>query len=223
MEPFRSLVPPLDARLLHCIEADFGFTTMTPVQAACIPLFRQNKDVAVEAVTGSGKTMAFVIPIVERLLHRNEPLTKQEVGAIVIAPTRELAEQIFGVLNQVLAAVDGQLSALLLIGGSRGVADDLERWGKTGGHIVVATPGRLLDVLQRKVFHLHELEVLVLDEADRLLDMGFQSALSAILKVSGCAGWFWFVVSSSDGQLSFCPSSAALGSFPPRKRKASNS
>jgi superfamily II DNA/RNA helicase len=58
-----------------------------------------------------------------------------------------------------------------------------ERWVKTGGHIVVATPGRLLDVLQRKVFHLHELEVLVLDEADRLLDMGFQTTLSSILKV----------------------------------------
>lgn len=178
---FRDLKPALHAEVLSCLEEVFGFTTMTPVQKACIPLFRENKDVAVEAVTGSGKTLAFLVPVVERLLGRQEALSKQEVGAIIIGPTRELAEQIHGVLGKLLSCVKG-LSSLLLVGGKQSVADDLERWGKGGGHIIVATPGRLLDVLQRKILHLHELEVLVLDEADRLLDMGFSASLSAILK-----------------------------------------
>lgn len=200
---FRSLDPPLDPRLLRVLEDMFGEdAAMTPVQNACIPLFRQNKDVAVEAVTGSGKTLAFLLPVLERLLGRTEPLTKREVGAIIISPTRELAEQTHSVLRPLVAALDGAITSVLLMGGNQTVGEDLgapwcecvcgrlcahtvfppERWGKTGGHVVVATPGRLLDVLQRNVLHVHELEVLVLDEADRLLDMGFQTAISAILK-----------------------------------------
>ena len=102
---FRSLDPPLCPQVLECVEEHFGFTKMTPVQTASIPLFRQNKDVAVEAITGSGKTMAFVIPVLERLLRRSEPLLADQVGAVIVAPTRELAEQIHGVITQFLPYV----------------------------------------------------------------------------------------------------------------------
>src|SRR4051794_7137145 len=98
MKTFEGLDPPLHPEVLTCVKHKLGFSVMTPVQAATIPLFRQNKDVAVEAVTGSGKTLAFVIPVVERLLRLEEPLTATQVGCVVVAPTRELAEQIYGVL-----------------------------------------------------------------------------------------------------------------------------
>ncbi len=183
MRAFSSLEPPLDAEVLACVHETLGFSHMTPVQAAVIPLFRQNKDVAVEAVTGSGKTLAFVIPVVERLLAREDPLTQGQVGCMIVAPTRELAEQIFGVVTVFVAAVTrARLSALLLVGGVRSVAEDLAEWEQSGGNIVVGTPGRLLDIVQRRVFDLKEFEVLVMDEADRLLDMGFQTAISSILK-----------------------------------------
>jgi len=165
---------------------DLAFTHMTPVQAACIPLFLRNKDVAAEAVTGSGKTLAFVIPIVEILLRRDEKWTKNEVGAIVITPTRELAIQIDEVLSHFLKYVP-QLTHTLSIGGNNPMLD-IQKFKETGGNIIVATPGRLDDLLtkrQTEDFNLAAsvkfLEVLVLDEADRLLDMGFEACLNTIL------------------------------------------
>lgn len=165
------------------IKKGLGFDAMTPVQQYTIPLFRGNKDVAVEAVTGSGKTLAFLIPIMEKLLAREEPLSKGDVGAIIIAPTRELAEQIMTVLGSCLAFLKSKISSLLLIGGVRSVSEDLIAWNKSGANVVVATPGRLLDILQRQVLNVKQLEVLVMDEADRLLDLGFQATVSAILKM----------------------------------------
>ena len=183
---FAALEPPLTPTLLQCIHEDFGFSVMTPVQAATIPLFRANKDVAVEAITGSGKTMAFVLPVLERLLARSEPLEKSDVGAVLIAPTRELAEQIFGVLGTFLKRLKKDkrhLSALLFVGGVRTVAQDVDLVERFGCNIIVGTPGRLLDIFQRHVGNLRTLEVLVMDEADRLLDLGFSVTLSSILKM----------------------------------------
>lgn len=79
-------------------------------------------------LTASSKTLAFLLPVLERLLKREDPLTKQQVGAIIIGPTRELAEQIHGVLERLLAPLDGALSSLLLIGGTKKVAQDLGNW-----------------------------------------------------------------------------------------------
>jgi ATP-dependent RNA helicase DDX55/SPB4 len=152
---FCDLSPPLHDSVLTTITDTLGFTTMTPVQSAAIPLFRQNKDVAVEAITGSGKTLAFLIPILERLIRRETPLgSSKKVGALIVAPTRELAEQIFGVLNLFIDRLQPKLSSLLLVGGVRSVAEDLGEWEKQGGNVVVGTPGRLLDILQRRVFDL---------------------------------------------------------------------
>uniref|UniRef100_A0A8C5DXT4 ATP-dependent RNA helicase n=1 Tax=Gouania willdenowi TaxID=441366 RepID=A0A8C5DXT4_GOUWI len=165
--------------------AELRFTHMTPVQAACIPLFLSNKDVAAEAVTGSGKTLAFVIPIIELLLKREEKLKKMQVGALVITPTRELALQISEVMSQFLSKFP-QFTQILLIGGSNPI-DDVEKFKEKGANIVIATPGRLEDMFRRKGEGLDlggsvkSLDVLVLDEADRLLDMGFETSLNTIL------------------------------------------
>uniref|UniRef100_A0A8C8DGR4 ATP-dependent RNA helicase n=1 Tax=Oryzias sinensis TaxID=183150 RepID=A0A8C8DGR4_9TELE len=158
---------------------ELRFTHMTPVQAACVPLFVSNKDVAAEAVTGSGKTLAFVIPIIELLLKREEKLKKMQVGALVITPTRELALQISEVMETFLRRFP-EFTQILLVGGSN-PAEDVDRLKDRGGNIVIATPGRLEDMFRRKSEGLdlasavRGLDVLVLDEADRLLDMGFES------------------------------------------------
>ncbi|XP_050779474.1 ATP-dependent RNA helicase DDX55 isoform X2 [Gopherus flavomarginatus] len=147
---------------------ELGFPHMTPVQ-----------------ITGSGKTLAFVIPILEILLRREEKLKKMQVGAIVITPTRELAVQIDEVLSHFTKHFP-QFSQILLIGG-RNPVEDIEKFKEHGGNIIIATPGRLEDMFRRKADGLDlascvkSLDVLVLDEADRLLDMGFEASLNTIL------------------------------------------
>lgn len=177
---FDTIVPRLSDGILQYLNSK-SFHTMTPVQEASIPLFLTNKDVAVQAVTGSGKTLAFVIPIVEMLLRRASPLKKNQVGAIVLSPTRELAQQTFTVAKEICQYVS-LAHPLLLVGGRGDAKDDLKLFAKEGNDVVVATPGRLEDVLTRyDGMDTSELEVLVLDEADVLLDMGFDQTLSTIL------------------------------------------
>lgn len=164
---------------------ELKFAQMTPVQATTIPLFLSNKDVAVEAVTGSGKTLAFLVPLLEILLKRDEPLTKYAVGAIVISPTRELATQIYHVLEHFLKFVP-QFTGQLLTGGYNPMTD-VKAYKEHGANIIVATPGRMVDMLERKDDNfsfaacVKSLEVLVLDEADRLLDMGFEKSINTVL------------------------------------------
>lgn len=205
-----SLSPPLSEWMLDAISA-MNFSRMTPVQASVIPLFLGHKDVVVEAVTGSGKTLAFLIPVVERLLRLEEPIKKHHVGAIIISPTRELASQIFNVLVSLLdfhppsAAARKSFEAnnepdatgetatfatstlkvipQLLLGGSTTPAQDLSTFLKTSPNLLVSTPGRLLEILSSPYVHCPQssFEVLVLDEADRLLDLGFKDDLTKIL------------------------------------------
>ncbi|OJT07859.1 ATP-dependent rRNA helicase SPB4 [Trametes pubescens] len=182
-----------------------GHTQMTPVQASTIPLFMKHKDVVVEAVTGSGKTLAFVIPILEKLIRREHKLAKNEIGALIISPTRELATQIHSIFSLFLSSQPSRHAAspspdeasgsnvqlepeypspLLMISSDSPPAEDLQRFLSTGADIVIGTPGRVEEFLLGKgknVVSVKELEVLVLDEADRLLDLGFQAALSRIL------------------------------------------
>lgn len=168
-----------------------GHTQMTPVQASTIPLFMKNKDVVVEAVTGSGKTLAFVIPILERLLRRERRLRRNEIGALVISPTRELATQIHSVFTSFLSAQPLEethqalpLPLLLVSSTESSPAQDVNRFLESGSDIVIGTPGRIEEFLLGKgKSHVivKELEVLVLDEADRLLDLGFQATLTKIL------------------------------------------
>ncbi|KAK6537639.1 ATP-dependent rRNA helicase spb4 [Orbilia ellipsospora] len=172
--------------------ATMGFTKMTPVQASTIPLFLGNKDVVVEAVTGSGKTLAFLIPVIERLLKSRETRGKGFLEAIVISPTRELATQIHGVCENLLKfwPCGGEedtpppcpIRSQLLVGGSNATPQkDLKLFLSNSTNLVIATPGRLNDLLSSDYVRTSSFDVLVLDEADRLLDLGFKETLMKIL------------------------------------------
>ncbi|CAJ1954295.1 unnamed protein product [Cylindrotheca closterium] len=171
---FRSLEPTLSQGVLNFLDSK-KFHTMTPVQEATIPLFLQNKDVAVQAVTGSGKTLSFLIPVVERL--KSKSFQKGQVGALILSPTRELAMQTWRVCNELCAATEMPPPLLLVGGGSSGsstnhrpVTEDLKTFQQNGSNIVIGTPGRTEDILTRyNVMDVSELEVLILDEADVLL------------------------------------------------------
>ncbi|KAJ3108286.1 hypothetical protein HDU96_007568 [Phlyctochytrium bullatum] len=158
-----------------------------PVQAAAIPLLLSHKDVVAQACTGSGKTLSFAVPILEMYLKLKENLKKGEVFAIVLAPTRELSKQIFDVLETLLTNLKeaeeiGNVENLLgLFIGGPSLKRDLLTYSQKGPNIIVATPGRLEELLKRKIFNVKSLEVLILDEADRLLDMGFQTSIDFIL------------------------------------------
>ncbi|EKX42052.1 hypothetical protein GUITHDRAFT_141524 [Guillardia theta CCMP2712] len=174
------LPKPLSNKTMEAIRA-LGFSRMTPVQQATIPLLLTNKDVAVQACTGSGKTAAFLIPAFELLLRLEEKLKMHEVGALVIAPTRELAMQILSVAKLMSACVP-EISVAILTGGSDN-DETLRVFLEEGGNIVIGTPGRLQHTLTKVTqFNVKKLELLILDEADRLLDMGFQAALNSILE-----------------------------------------
>uniref|UniRef100_A0A8I6ASD8 ATP-dependent RNA helicase n=1 Tax=Rattus norvegicus TaxID=10116 RepID=A0A8I6ASD8_RAT len=177
---WESLQVPLHPLVLGALR-ELGFLHMTPVQVS-VPRGSE----AEQPVTGSGKTLAFVIPILEILLRREEKLKKNQVGAIVITPTRELAIQIDEVLSHFTKHFP-QFSQILWIGG-RNPGEDVERFKQHGGNIIVATPGRLEDMFRRKAegldlaSYVKSLDVLVLDEADRLLDMGFEASINTILE-----------------------------------------
>ncbi|XP_073999366.1 ATP-dependent RNA helicase DDX55 [Rhodnius prolixus] len=164
---------------------ELHFETMTPVQAAVIPLLLKNKDVVAEAVTGSGKTLAFIIPLLERMHRRLEGWKHLEIGGLVISPTRELALQTSEVLEKFLSRMKRRYKQALLIGGTK-VSEDIERLSDCGANIIIATPGRLEDLFTRGDIPLHlavkSLELLVLDEADRLLELGFEKSINTILE-----------------------------------------
>ncbi|CAM6050827.1 unnamed protein product [Sphagnum compactum] len=176
---FRSLTPPLSEETLSVLDS-FGFATATPVQAATIPLLCNYKDVAVDAATGSGKTLAFLVPLVEILRRLSEPLKRFQVGAMIVSPTRELASQIYHVMESFLETLSG-IRAVLLVGGTD-VTLEVAKVKECGANLLVGTPGRLHDIMERvSALDFRNLEVLVLDEADRLLDMGFQRQLAAVI------------------------------------------
>ncbi|KAG0378697.1 ATP-dependent rRNA helicase spb4 [Mortierella sp. AD032] len=180
---WESLEPKLSPQVLDAVST-MGFSEMTPVQSGAIPLFMKNKDVVVEAVTGSGKTLSFLIPILEKIHRRSRKLAPAEVGAIIISPTRELATQITKVLKD-FEPFFQNISHQLLIGGETSLEEDIATFQEVHPDILIGTPGRLEDILaqKRSGVNVKELEVLVLDEADRLLDMGFSVSLNKIMSL----------------------------------------
>jgi len=177
----------LSKAVLETIDS-LNFQKMTPVQSAAIPLFLDRKDVAVEAVTGSGKTLAFLIPILEILSKLENPLKPHQIGAVIISPTRELAQQINEVLVNFLSRMT-HLTQQLFIGGTN-INTDVEKFKNEGGNIIIGTPGRIEDLLTGKTDSSHRnlfvqaaktLEILVMDEGDRLLSLGFERSITTIL------------------------------------------
>jgi superfamily II DNA/RNA helicase len=170
---------PLDAKLLRAV-ADQGYATMTPIQAKAIPIVLAGRDVMGAAQTGTGKTAAFSIPLLQRMLkHETASVSpaRHPVRALVIAPTRELADQ---VANNVKAySKHTMLRAACVFGGVDMKPQTLEL--KAGVEVLIATPGRLLDHIEAKNCVLNQVEYVVLDEADRMLDIGFLPDLQRIL------------------------------------------
>jgi ATP-dependent RNA helicase RhlE len=162
----------LDPALLRGI-ADLGFTEPTPIQSAALPDALAGRDILAAAMTGSGKTAAFCLPILQRLARRTERATR----ALVLTPTRELAAQVHEHL--VALGKHAPLTSAAVFGGVG--AGPQARALRAGVDVIVATPGRLLDHLGQGIGRFDQLEILVLDEADRMLDMGFLPDVRRIL------------------------------------------
>ncbi len=169
--PFSGL--KLDRSLLTGLK-ELGYTRPTPIQTDAIPLALEGRDLLACAMTGSGKTAAFILPILHRLLSRPRGTTR----ALVLTPTRELAAQILENLNDM--AVHTPLTAAAVFGGV-GMGPQ-EHAFRVGVDVIVATPGRLLDHLKASYAKLDRIEFLVLDEADRMLDMGFLPDIRRVLR-----------------------------------------
>jgi ATP-dependent RNA helicase RhlE len=170
----------LSPTLLRAL-ADQGFDTPTPVQAQAIALVLAGRDVLVSAETGSGKTLAFCLPVLQALAENQLPPAgrQRRVRALILVPTRELAVQI-GEVARLLARHEAQAVKVTVVFG--GVSINPQMMGLRGGaDIVVATPGRLLDLIEHNALELSAVQTLVLDEADRLLDLGFEQELERIL------------------------------------------
>ena len=170
MITFQSL--ELDERLLRAI-ADRAYEVPTPVQERAIPLVLAGRDVLGKSRTGTGKTASFGLPILQRMLATGHGTAFR---ALLLAPTRELAEQLHRDLKSY--AVHTDLKGVLVTGGLP--VGPQEHAVRLGGDWLVATPGRLADLLRGRVLELRDLEVLVLDEADRLLELGFLSAIREV-------------------------------------------
>ncbi|KAA0011918.1 ATP-dependent RNA helicase DbpA [Billgrantia pellis] len=163
---------PLTPELLANLDS-LGYRAMTPVQARSLPLILAGRDVIAQAKTGSGKTAAFGLGLLSRLV-----VTHFRVQTLVLCPTRELADQVAGEIRR-LARTLANVKVLTLCGGAP-LGPQLASLAH-GAHIVVGTPGRVEEHLRKGTLDLSSLETLVLDEADRMLGMGFQAAMEAIV------------------------------------------
>ncbi|MBN8616237.1 MAG: ATP-dependent RNA helicase DbpA [Deltaproteobacteria bacterium] len=163
---------------LREVVRELGFTEPTEVQSRCIPLLMAGKDVIAQARTGTGKTAAFALPLLERLASDVAASSTRTPRALVLCPTRELASQVAREVRRLGRKIGG-LRVLVLVGGEprRTQASGLEE----GAHVIVGTPGRVLDHLKRRDLDVSRVRTLVLDEADRMLDMGFEEDMTAIL------------------------------------------
>ena len=170
----------LSRPLLRATQA-LNYTAPTPIQAEAVPLILKGKDVLASAVTGSGKTAAYLLPIIERLLlrdRRSGPVTR----VLIIVPTRELAQQISSMLEK-LCQFCNDVTQTVVVGGLSTTTQALALRARPD--VIIATPGRLIDHLRNTVsFDIADLEILVLDEADRLLELGFLDELREIIKYS---------------------------------------
>ena len=151
-----------------------GYETATPIQEAAIPAALRGRDIIGTAQTGTGKTAAFVLPILNRLLDGPRGIPR----ALIVTPTRELAEQIYQVVRALSAGT--KLRSTTIYGGV--TASRQIKALKDGAEILVATPGRLLDLVQQRHAKLERIEILVLDEADRMFDMGFLPDVKRIIR-----------------------------------------
>ncbi|MEQ8907487.1 DEAD/DEAH box helicase [Ekhidna sp.] len=153
-----------------------GYSEPSPIQSKVIPIILEKNDVLASAQTGTGKTAGFTLPILQ-LLSNGEVYRKRPVRALILTPTRELAAQIYDNVRAYSAYMD--IRSAVIFGGVK--ANPQIAALRNGVDILIATPGRLLDLYNQQALSLHKVEILVLDEADRMLDMGFQRDINRIL------------------------------------------
>jgi ATP-dependent RNA helicase RhlE len=168
----------LNESILRAV-ADAGFTAPTPIQAEAIPAIQTGRDVIGCARTGTGKTAAFALPLIQKLADSWTAAREIRVRSLILSPTRELAIQLHKNLKAFAAYTD--LTSLLIHGGTE--YEDQILTLREGVDILVATPGRMLDLIDRKALKLDQIEVFVVDEADRMLDMGFAPDIRKISKL----------------------------------------
>jgi superfamily II DNA/RNA helicase len=165
---------PLDRRLIISL-SHLGFTETTEIQANAIPIAVAGKDLLASSKTGSGKTLAFLLPAMQRVL-KTRALTKRDPRVLILTPTRELAKQVYSQLR--LLVSNTSLKSTLVLGGEN--FNDQVKALDRDPQFVVGTPGRIVDHLKKGLLHLNGLELLILDEADRMLDLGFAEQLKAV-------------------------------------------
>jgi ATP-dependent RNA helicase RhlE len=168
----------LSASLLKVL-ADQKFTKPTPIQEKAIPAVLGGKDVLGIAKTGSGKTASYALPILNKLQKGAIPKNRH-VDVLVLVPTRELAEQVKDVFQQFGSSLPERMKTLAVYGG---VSINPQMQALNSVNVLVATPGRLLDLIESKSVHLSEIKTLVLDEADKMLSMGFKEEIDRIFKL----------------------------------------
>lgn len=169
----------LSKDLLKAVEYA-GYSQPTDVQAQAIPLILEGRDVIAESKTGTGKTASFVLPILQSLQHVPDEKRKT-LKVLILSPTRELAMQICSSFKVYGRNLPKQIKTLLIVGGSN-INVQLRSLGH-GVDVVVATPGRLLDIAQREKFDFTSVKTLVIDEADKMLDLGFAKELESVLNL----------------------------------------
>ncbi|PTX18818.1 ATP-dependent RNA helicase RhlE [Pontibacter mucosus] len=165
----------LSAALVKAV-AQQDYTSPYPIQQQAIPAMLQGKDILGLAQTGSGKTASYVLPILERL-QRQAPTTNRAVPVLVLVPTRELAMQVGEVVKSFSAGLPRPVKAMAVFGG---VSINPQMMKLHGTDVLIATPGRLLDLVEHQAVQLSEVKVLVLDEADKMLNLGFKEEMDNI-------------------------------------------
>ena len=172
----------LDEEIPKVINNIYKFETITKVQYIVINEFLKNEDVIVKSVTGSGKTLSYIIPLFQRLINysKENPEYKNQTLALILLPARELSEQILKDILNFVNNIKYKFTYLLLIGGKK-VENDIEKYNNEIPNIIIATPGRLIDIDKKININFHDLQIFILDEADKMLDMGFEVEISYIL------------------------------------------
>lgn len=150
-----------------------GIAAPTPVQEQAIPLIQQGRDVVAQSATGTGKTLAYLLPQLQKI----DP-AKRDLQVLILAPTRELTVQIAGAIEQYTTG--SEIRSQMLVGGAN-IDRQLEKL-REKPHIVVGTPGRVHDILQRKKMKVHEVKSITVDEVDQMLEMGFMKEVDAVVK-----------------------------------------
>jgi ATP-dependent RNA helicase DDX55/SPB4 len=177
------LTTPINEKLYEVIEKELNFKQLTKVQNSVIPIFSKNKDVIVKACTGSGKTLSYLIPLYQYLFNftssnGNENF-KDKILSVILLPSRELSIQVFKVLL-LFSKIIKEFSICLLIGGKK-LSFDTEKLDKEIPNIIVGTPGRLFDVDNELKLDYRHVQVLILDEADKMLELGYEIKLTTII------------------------------------------